>query len=131
MRSDQRDGEQHLGDEVAIAGGIERIRRDGAEAEGFFEEHTIHRETGAGERARAERQLGRATPGIGQALAIADERPGVGEEDVGPTHRLRALAVRIAGQDRVQPVLRFGDEGAAERGDSSVELVDRVQRPPT
>src|SRR5258706_361626 len=43
--------------------------------------------------------------------------------------RRRALAVRVAGQDCVEPAFRFGNERATQCGDRGVQLVDRAQRP--
>ncbi len=51
------------------------------------------------------------------------------EQDVGPTHRLGALAVGIAGKDRVDPVFRLGHERASQDGHGRVEFVDRVEGP--
>src|SRR2546426_6235719 len=52
------------------------------------------------ERARAKRHLRRAAARVGEPLAVAHQRPGVREQHVGPPHRLRALAVGVAGENR-------------------------------
>ena len=129
MGADQRDREQHVGDKVAIARRVERIGGNRAETERFLQQDAVHGETGARERTRPERHFRRAAARVGEPLAIADERPGVREQHVGPPYRLRALAVGVTGQDRVEPVFRFGHERAPQGGDRGVQLVDRAQRP--
>src|SRR6266508_1607809 len=64
-------------------------------------------------------------------LAVADERPRVRQQHVRPAHRLGALAVGVAGENRVEPIFRLGDERAAEGGDGGVELVDSIDGPET
>jgi len=53
----------------------------------------------------------------------------VREQHVGPAHGLGALAMRVAGKNRVDAGVRFSDECLAERGDAGVEVIDRVERP--
>jgi hypothetical protein len=53
----------------------------------------------------------------------------VREEDVGPAHRLRPLAVGVAGKDRVDAVFRLRQQRAAEPREVGVELIDGVERP--
>src|SRR6266550_1083666 len=70
-----------------------------------------------------------ASSAFGETLAVADERPRVRQQHVRPAHRLGALAVGVAGENRVEPIFRFGDERAAEGGDGGVELVDSIDGP--
>ena len=121
--------EQHLRHEVAIAGRVEGVGRQGPEPERLLHEDPVHGEARPRERARAERQLGGATAGVREPLAIAHQRPRVREQHVGPPHRLRALPVRVTRQQIVHPVARARDQRAAELGEIDVQLVDCAQRP--
>ncbi len=129
MRRHQAQGEQRLGYEVAVAGGIERIRRKPIESQQPLQQGAIHRHAGPRHGAQSQRQLRCATGGIGQPLAVARERPGVRRQHVGPARRLRALPVGVAGQQQVEPWLRPLYQGAAQRGYLAVDLPDRLQRP--
>ena len=129
MRAHERQHEQHLGDEVPVAGHVEGVAGYRAEAQRLLEQHPVHGESRAGERARAERQLGHTAAGVGEALAVPHQRPGVGEQHVGPAHGLRPLAVGVPRQQNVDPFLRLLDEHAAEGGEVGVDLVDGVEGP--
>ena len=129
MRTDERQHEQHFGDEVTVAGHVEGVAGDRAEAQRLLEQHPVHGESRAGERARAERQLGHTAAGVGEALAVAHQRPGVGEQHVAPAHGLGPLAVGVPGEQDVDALLRLLDEHAAHGGEVGVELIDGVEGP--
>src|SRR2546430_6059247 len=67
----------------------------GAESEGFLEQHAVDDEARSRDRPRAERQLGYTAPRVGEPLAVAHERPGVGDQDVRPAHRLDRESTRL------------------------------------
>ena len=61
----------------------------------------VHGEAHPGQRPRAQRALGRGVDDVPQAGAVAAEHPDVCQQVVGQAHRLGALPVRVAGQERV------------------------------
>lgn len=90
-------GEAELGDEVAVGGGVDGIAGDGFEAEFAGDHFAVEGVGGAGEGAGTERQDVGATAAIGEALAVAEEHFGVGEEVVAEGDGLGALEVGVAG----------------------------------
>ena len=125
----QRQREQHLRDEIAVARDVEGVGGDRPETERFLEEHPVHREPGAGECPRAQRQLGHPAPCVGQTLPVAHQRPGVRQQHERPPDGLRPLAVGVSGEDDVDAFPRARDERPPQGGEIGVEMVDRIEGP--
>ena len=111
---EQRDVEERLGDEVAVADGVEAVLEGGVEAEVVRRRRGVERQRRTGEGAGAERRDVEAAPGVEQAVDVAPERPAVRQQVVGQQHRLRPLQVRVARQVGGARVLGPGEEHALQ-----------------
>ena len=100
MRPDHRRREQHLGDEIAIADRVDRVRRQRVEAKRALKQDARDRIRAAGHRAGAEWQHGRRALGGAQSRAIALERPEMREQPVRRRDRNGALQVRVRRHER-------------------------------
>ena len=116
--AEQGQVEQRLGDEVAVADGVERVGEHAGEAERLGRRRRIDRQRRAGERAGAEGRHVEALDGRHEAVDVAGQRPAVGQQVVGQQHGLGPLDVGVAGQVGVagrlgpgqQHVLQVDDE---------------------
>ena len=129
MHARECEGEEDLGDEVPVAGRVERVGGDAAKPERLLQQDAVDWKARARERARAERQLGHAAPGVGEPLPVAHQGPGVRQQDVRPADGLRALSVRVTREDVVDPIAGAREQGASQGREVRVHLVDRVQGP--
>ena len=130
MQGDQRQVEDELEQEIAVAGDVEAVGGDGVEAE--LAGATLSRSIGSDVPASAaapERQDVDALAAVGQPLAVALELLDVGEEVVRRQHRLGPLQVRVAGQDDVAVALGRVDERPLQLAQPAVEVVDGVAHP--
>ncbi len=101
--------------EVAVAHGVERVRREPRESQSHGEIEAVVHERRARDRARAERQAIGGLARRGEALFVALERGGVRQPEVREQDGLRGLQVRVRGAgDRLRlPCLH--DERSAQR----------------
>ena len=114
---------------VAAADRVEAVGAGTREAELGRRGLAVDREAHAREGARAERAVGRGRDRVPEAGAVAVEHPDVGEQVVRQAHRLRALAVRVAGQQRVEVGLGLGQQCLGQIARSSVICsVERSRR---
>ncbi len=84
---------------------------------------------GAGNRAAAERADVHARMAIPKPLAIALQHLDVGEQMVREINRLRALQMRVAGNEHVGIFLAERDEGALQIGDFAEQRDDFIAQP--
>ena len=101
--------------EVAVGDGVDRVRRDGGEAELGGQQPAVGVEVHARQRARAERQLLRRLAHEREAPRVAAEHPEVGEQVVGEVDGLGALEVRVAGHRPVEVALGEREQRRAQR----------------
>ena len=95
MGTDHRRGEEDFGDEIAIADGVNRVRRDRVETERALEQDARDGIGAAGHGSGAERKHRGRLRGGAQARAIALEWPEVREEPMRPRHGDRSLHVCV------------------------------------
>ena len=99
VHADQREGEERLGDEVAVA-----TRRRGCSRSAPAKPRsaaTPSGSSGSDDPASAPAPSGDTSArarGVEQPVDVAGQRPAVGEQVVGQQHRLGPLQVRVAGQ---------------------------------
>src|SRR5262249_31735626 len=96
---------QELEHSVAVAHGIEAVRRDRGEAELLGERLEVDRKRGAGECRGAQRHGGGARAAVAEPVAVALQHEDVREQMVAEDDGLGALQMRVAGQRRLD---RFG-----------------------
>ena len=96
VHTEQREDEQCLGDEVAIAHRVERVLEPGREAEILRDTVGVERERRAGERAGAERRDVGPAQGVEQPVDVASECPAVGQQMVGEENGLGPLQMGVA-----------------------------------
>jgi hypothetical protein len=129
MHGQQRAGGAKFDGEIAVAHGVHGILRElnlaaGVhEAEQLGDERAVERQRGTGNRAAAERADVHARVAVPEALAIAFEHLDVGEQMVREINGLRALQMRVAGNDDVGIFLAERDEGALQIGDFAEQAV--------
>ena len=125
---ESRRGER-LDDEVAVADGVEAVRRDPVELQLGGDGLAVDRVARPGKSARSERADVRPAAGVGQSAPVALEHLDVCEQVVGEQHRLRRLNVRRPGQDRLAVPLRQADQRALHLDDRRIEAIDRPAQP--
>ena len=131
----QRGGGAKFDGEIAVAHGVHGILRELRfaarvhEAEQFGDEHAIERQRGAGNRAAAERADVHAAAAIPKPLAVALQHLDVGEQMVREINGLRALQMRVAGNEHVCVLFAERDERALQLGDFSEQGNDFVPQP--
>ena len=125
----ERDRGERLDGEIAIGHGVERIGRHAIEAELARGRLAIERVARPGERARAQRRHVGPPPRVRQPAAVAFGHLDVRQQVVGQEHGLGRLDVGRAGKDRAPVTLGQPDQGALERDQAGVEVVDRTPRP--
>ena len=130
---DHREGGrgEEFDDEIAVADGVERVRRHTVEAEVDCRRLAVERVPGAGERARSEWRDIRASPAVRESPAIALEHLDVGEEVMREEHGLCRLDVGRTGQNSVVLALGEVDERTLEAEDGDIDLVGRPAQPET
>ena len=99
------------------------------EAEQLGDELAVERQRGAGNRAAAERADVHARVAVPKPLAIALEHLDVGEQMVREINRLRALQMRVAGNEHVGIFLAERDERALQAGDFAEQHDDFIAQP--
>ena len=110
MDAEHREIEQRLGDEVAIAHRVHRVREGFVKAEQLGGERRIDGERRSGERSRTQRRDVHACSRGTQSVHVAQQRPRVGVQVVAQHHRLCALEMRVARQVRVGELLSHLNE---------------------
>ena len=137
MNGEQRCGGGKFDGEIAVADGVHGILRELRfaarvhEAEQFGDEHTVERQSGTGNRTAAERADVRARAAVPEALAVAFEHLDVGEQMMREINRLRALQMRVAGNEDVGIFFSQPDECALQPGDFAEQHNDFVPQPET
>ena len=96
VHAHEREIEQRLGHEVAVAHRVERVVEHLREAEIGGVAGRVDRERGTRQRTGAERRHVEPVDGREQAVDVAGERPPVGHQVVREQDRLRALEVGVA-----------------------------------
>src|SRR6266550_4822262 len=86
---------------------------------------------GAGQRAGAQGRCRGALSGLGDALAVPPERFDVREKVMREGDRLRALKVRVSGEDRLHLILSTRDERSRELEHRALEIVQQLDHEET
>ena len=120
---------EHLDHEIAIRDRVERVGRHAVEAELARRRLAIERVARPRQRAGPERRDVDPDARIGQAAPIALGHLDVRQQVMREQDRLGRLDVGRAGQDGGALAFRKADEGALEREQCEVEVVDRPTRP--
>ena len=129
MRTEHGEREEQVGNEVAIADGVDAVLGDLTKAEVRREYTSRDGERRAGDRARSEwKHRGRMRRGANTGT-IAFQRPEVREHPVGAAHGLRALHVCVGGQHALFEACRLGEHGTLQRHDMCVERRARIHGP--
>ena len=129
MLGDQRQNEDRLEGEVAVAGDIQAVGRDPVEAQFPGHEIAIDRQAGAGQGRGAQRQDVQPLAAIGQPRSIALELLDIGQEIVRGQHRLGPLHVGVAGQDQTAVPLAARPERRCKADQARVDPVERLAGP--
>src|SRR5438045_3763308 len=114
MHPDHGETEKKLHDEIAVADGIDAVLAELRELELARDRFAVEHDRRPGDGAGAERQDIGAARAIDDAALIAIERFDVREEIMAEHDWLRALEMRVAGQDRVLKALGQVEQHALE-----------------
>ena len=129
VHGQQRRRKGDLRGEVAIGDGVEAVvRRPAREPQRGGRVRAIDRQPGSRQRARAERRLPRAPFGVDEAPTIAPQHLGVGHQVMAERHHLRALQVRVAGEQRGRVRARLPAERQPRAIDRRHDLDRRAPR---
>ena len=123
MHGRDRRGGQELDRRVAVRDRVHAVGRDAREAELARDEAPIEGEACARQRAGAERQLVGARAAVAEARPVARQHLVIGEQVVREEDRLRALEVRVAGEERVAMAAGERGERALHSGQGGVDGV--------
>ncbi len=115
--------------EIAVAGNVHAVARDGVETQIARHGLAVERETAAGQRAGAERQHVGAPPGFAEAFEIAREHFEIRQQIVRPQHRLRAPHVRIARNHGVGIAAGQLEQRPHQAGEQAARAVAFVAQP--
>ena len=118
-----------LDQEVAARRGVHAVGHGPLEPELFGDLVAIDVEGGAGDGARAERQLVHAARGVVEPPAIAPQHLEPGQQVVREAHRLRALQMRVARHQRGDVLVGAIDQDAAQSIDRRRRSRRRAPRP--
>jgi hypothetical protein len=131
----QRRRRQERRDEIAIAGDVDAVVGDAAEAEPAGEPGGVHVVAGAGDGAGTERHGVGLVGDAREALDVAAQRRRVGQPHVRRQHGLRPAHVRVRRHHRVAGELRLRHAGLDHRrqrpphlGDAPLEIETHVHR---
>src|SRR3954463_11046754 len=114
MHPDHGETEKKFRHEIAVADGIETVLADLRELELARDRFPVEHDRRTGNRSGAERQNVGAPSAINDPTVIALERFDVREKVMAEHDWLRALEMRVAGQDRVLKPLRQIEQSALE-----------------
>ncbi len=131
MNAKHRGGVEQVGDEIAVADGVDAVGRQAREAERLLQQHAGDGIGTARNGAGAERERGGGARGSGEAAAVAIERPEMREHPMCGGHRLGALQVRVRRHEGagVVEIARMCDQDVLQRADRRVERGGRVHCP--
>ncbi len=122
MHSDHRDGREHFAGEIAVAHGVHAVLRDRGEPEFARDEFAVEIDGRARNGAGAERHHVDAFAGVVEAVAIALKHLDVSEQMMGEQHRLRALEMRVAGNDHVAVAEAEPDEASLQGAQAGLDF---------
>src|SRR5579864_9048061 len=114
--------------EVAIRHRVYTVGGYRLETQRTRDQPPINRKRARRESARTKRHHRGACRSLLESLAVAAEHLDVGEQMMRQRHRLRALEMRITGNDRAKVPLRDLDERGAEFADKRYDLRDLVAK---
>src|SRR5260221_340388 len=97
MDADDRERSRGFHEKIAASSGVDGVSHGAVEAQALGNCLAIHRKSGAGDRASAERRLVDACASIDQTTTVAKEELLPGHQMMGKPARLRALQMRIRG----------------------------------
>ena len=106
-----------------------RLAIDVHEAEQFGDEHAVQRQRGPGNRAAAERADVHARVTIPKPFAVAFQHFDVGEQMVREINGLRALQVRVAGNEHIGVFFTERNECALQVNDFAEQQDDFIAQP--
>ena len=129
MGTDHRRGEEDFGDEIAIADGVNRVRRDRVETERALEQDARDGIGAAGHGSGAERKHRGRLRGGAQARAIALEWPEVREEPMRPRHGDRSLHVCVRRHEGRLERLGLLEQHALQHAHAVIEPLAELHRP--
>ena len=135
MHGQQRGGGAKFDGKIAVAHGVHGILRelrlaaDIHKSEQLGDERAIQRQRGTGNRAAAERADVHARVAVPKPLAIAFEHLDVGEQMVREINGLRALQMRVAGNEHAGIFFAERDERALQIGDFAEQQSNFIAQP--
>ncbi len=131
MHAQHRAAEAQLGEEIAVARGVDAVAGDLREAQKLGGASPVQREGRPGHRPAAQRTDVHPFAGVDQPLGVAVEHLDVRQQHVSGEHRLGALKVCIGGHDDASLPLGQRYERLLQRLDALDQFVHGVARPQT
>ncbi len=129
MFGDERQHKRELEDKVAVAADVERVGGDALKVEQLRRHEPVDGQARASERRGTETQLIRAPATVTQPLAITFELLTIRQPVVSCQHRLRALQMRVSGENRTQIAGTETDKSPLQGQEFFIDLVDSPAAP--
>ena len=129
MGGDHRNGEQQLGDEIAVAYRVNAVLRESAEAQAALKKNARDREGASSDCSSAERKNSCGAGRSSDASPIALQRPEVLKHAVRSQDRLCALHVRVGGHKGIVERRRVIEHHLLQRSYGAVDLGAGVHYP--